>query len=326
MTTIRIARDAPALLTHGCCRRRCGCSRRPTRCKTVDIRGGNTEIGDLLTRGTTSDVYAWGSDSVVKVPRPGVPDHWIDIEASHSVRVHSIGLPTPAVLDVIDLDGRRAIVFERVRGPSMLDNLAAAPGDADSMARDLAAIQREFHSAGGPSELPDKNGRIAGKIATASLVTETERSEAVDLLGRLPGGTSICHGDFHPGNILIGAHGPVVIDWFDAATGHPLADIVRTSLLVRPLSSGAAGPAHLPGVPADVLSTFHRAYVDEMIGPTDFDIRTILTWEAVLSVSRLSEPVDGEFDDLLTVWRSMAHSSPESTTPLAAALRALSEQ
>jgi hypothetical protein len=147
------------------------CSRRPTRCKTVDIRGGNTEIGDLLTRGTTSDVYAWGSDSVVKVPRPGVPDHWIDIEASHSVRVHSIGLPTPAVLDVIDLDGRRAIVFERVRGPSMLDNLAAAPGDADSMARDLAAIQREFHSADGPSELPDKNGRIAGKIATASAAT-----------------------------------------------------------------------------------------------------------------------------------------------------------
>jgi len=29
----------------------------------------------------------------------------------------------------------------------------------------------------------------------------------------LPTGLSTCHGDFHPGNVLLGKTGPMLIDW-----------------------------------------------------------------------------------------------------------------
>ena len=295
-------------------------------CKTGLIRGGITSDDALLSRGTTSDVYALGEDTVVKVPRPEVPDRWIDVEASHAMAVHEAGLPTPNVVDVIDVDDRRSIVFERVRGPSMLNELAASPQRADHLAREMAAIQREFHTAEAPVELPHQRGRVAGKIASSVPTSEQDRLEAARLLDGLPDGTSICHGDIHPGNILIGSDGPVVIDWFDAAGGHRLSDIVRSSLLVRPLASGESGPPHLPGVAAEVLARFHRSYIGAMLDSSALDVGTLLRWEAVLAVSRLAEPLRAEIDDLLAVWRARADLSLQPTTPLAELLLTQSEQ
>lgn len=271
----------------------------------------------MLSKGNTSDVYAIGVDAVVKVPRPDVPDHWIEIEARHAAAVHDAGLPAPMVLDILDVDGRRSIVFERVVGPSMLEQLATAPETAEALAREMAAIQREFLAADAPAELPSKRERITGKIADATPVTADDRTEAARLLGELPMGRAVCHGDFHPGNILLGRDGPMVIDWFDAASGLPLADIVRSSLLVRPLRSTPGVPPHLSGVPVEVLARFHRTYVSAMLDGTDHAVRSVLTWEAVLAISRLSEPLEVEVDDLIAVWRARADRSLEPSTPLA---------
>lgn len=65
-----------------------------------------TRFDDLLSRGNTSDVFAIGADAVVKVPRPDVPDRWIAIEACHAQPVHDAGVPSPMVLDVLQVDGR----------------------------------------------------------------------------------------------------------------------------------------------------------------------------------------------------------------------------
>lgn len=274
----------------------------------------------MLSRGNTSDVYVVGADAVVKVPRPEVPDHWIEIEASHAAAVHAAGLPTPMVLDVLDVDGRPSIVFERVDGPSMSERLAASPAAADSLARDMVAIQREFHAATAPDELPPTSERVAGKIHTAQGLGPDERATATELLRTLPAGSSVCHGDIHPGNILLGADGPMVIDWFDATRGPPLADSVRSSLLVRPLRAWEPSP-HLPGVPAAVLDRFHRTYVHSILRQPDVDAVAALAWEAVLAVSRLSEPVEWEAPALLEVWRQRADLSIAPTTPLASLLR-----
>ena len=281
------------------------------------MEGGATTFDSVLSRGNTSDVYALGVDAVIKVPRPEVPDHWVEIEARYATAVHQAGLPSPMVLDVTTVDGRPAIVFERVEGPSMLEALSASPGDVDSFARDMAAIQRELQAAPAPDPLPDLRGRVAGKIETAIGVSSHDRVEARKMLDGLPSGTSVCHGDLHPGNILLGRRGPVVIDWFDATAGAPIADIVRTSLIIRPMRTVSAPPPHLPGVRCAVLERFHRIYVGCMLGDLDAGPVAALSWEAVLAVSRLAEPVGRELDDLVSIWRSRADLSLTPLTPLA---------
>ena len=49
----------------------------------------------------------------------------------------------------------------------------------------------------------------------------------------MPDGDRLCHGDFHPGNILMSSRGPVVIDCADASQGNPHADVARTLLILQ---------------------------------------------------------------------------------------------
>ena len=55
--------------------------------------------------------------------------------------------------------------------------------------------------------------------------------------GRLaarPTGDRVCHGDFHPWNLIGSGSSQVIVDWLDACSGHPTADVCRSYLLLRP--------------------------------------------------------------------------------------------
>src|SRR5437588_451136 len=67
-------------------------------------------------------------------------------------------------------------------------------------------------------------------------------SYALGVLEGLPAGDRLCHGDFHPGNLMGTWEAPVVIDWGNASRGEPLADVARTEFLHRL----AAPPAGTP--------------------------------------------------------------------------------
>ena len=56
----------------------------------------------------------------------------------------------------------------------------------------------------------------------------------IDSINELPGGDSVCHGDFHPGNILVKPDGmPVIIDFMNVCHGPYFYDIARTFFLLN---------------------------------------------------------------------------------------------
>lgn len=263
-------------------------------------------VGDLVGLGRTSDVYAYGADAVVKVPHPDVPPDWPAFEAALTAAVQRSGVPAPRVLDLIEVEGRASVVFERVHGPSMWQQMIDAPQRARGLAADLAAIQQSLLSAGIPEGVPDFVDRLERKIQGATGLPEPERDEALALLADLPRGAALLHGDLHPGNVLLGSNGPVVIDWFDASIGHPVADIVRSSILMP--ASHPAEPRHLPGATAELLHTVHEAYIaefsDELSGPPN-----IATWEAVVAAGRLAEDAESDERGLLALWERRKEAS-----------------
>ncbi len=260
------------------------------------------QLGELVANGRTSRVYAFGPDSVVKVQRPGVPEHWSELEARFTSVVNALGIPSPEVRSTIDIDGRESIVFERVTGPSMWQLILERPEDTAGYASELAAIQTEIFRAALPAGIPDLIGRMCAKIQTASQLDAEDKDRACDLARSLPHGAALLHGDLHPGNVLMSRRGPVVIDWFDAAIGHPAADVVRTSLLVRPLGADAEHP-YLPAGSAEILNRFLSHYRTEVHDILDFNDAVLPVWESVIAASRLAEDVGSEESELLELWR-----------------------
>ena len=263
------------------------------------VRAGRSlTLGDLVAVGRTSEVHRCG-DVAAKVLNRGVPAEWAYAEADFTESVRRLGISAPDVLDVTTVDGRPTIVFTFVEGPSMWAAMRKPGADVQGLVAELVEVQRVIHASGVPDDLPSLASRLRMKLDASAELESDERQEAHRLLSTLPSGSALLHGDLHPGNVLLGRDGPVVIDWFDATVGHPVADIARSSLLLQP--GGEIDLLHLPGATGELVAAVAHTYRD-LSGVAE-DHAEFRAWLRLVAASRLSEGADADAAGLLSIWR-----------------------
>lgn len=245
--------------------------------------------GPRVGAGREAEVYAWDDDAVLKLYRPGFGGHHAEAAALRSLDGAGVA---PRLLDVVDHDGRTGLVLERFDGPDMLTLLQRRPWRVLGLARSLATAHRVVHSVAAPAELPDLRQVLSARINNAVLPPHL-RSFAMRVLAGLPDGGRLCHGDYHPGNVLLATDRSVVIDWAAAARGVPEAHYARTLLLLR-----WADP--LPGTPllsrtliamGRSLLARHYAATYRRGAPV---LRQVDSWLLVHVAARLSEGIQAE--------------------------------
>jgi len=246
-------------------------------------------LGPVLGVGREAEVYQYGEAAVIKVYRPGFAGH--RTEAATLRALHHSGV-APALLDVIEHDGRSALVIERVAGPNLLLVLERQPWRIHAIGQSFARAHRAIHQIQAPAELADLRAVLAGRIAAADLPRRL-RDFVSTVLDRLPGGDRLCHGDYHPGNVLLVAERPSVIDWGAATRGVPEADHARTLLLLRwadPLPDTPLLSRALIGAGRRLLTaSYVRAYRPALTAPRD-----VGSWLTVNAAARLAEGIPAE--------------------------------
>jgi tRNA A-37 threonylcarbamoyl transferase component Bud32 len=255
--------------------------------------------GALLGQGRTAEVYAW-NDQVLKLFVEGFPAEWIHAEAEATRVAHQAGLSAPAVGEIVQVDGRTGIIYERVDGASMLQTFAARPWTFLSAVRRFVELQVTMHECAGPG-LPSQRERLRGAIWAAPRLTVGVKEQVLQALDRLPDGDAICHGDYHPDNVIVASQGLVVIDWMNATRGNPLADVARTSLACR---VGAVPPRASRLVRWSTRlgqGAFHTLYLREYFARQPFDREQLEAWIPVVAAARLAERISEEEDRLVTL-------------------------
>lgn len=262
-------------------------------------------VGELLAVGSRSRVFRCGSGAVVKVPHDATPDVWIDQEAALATTARAAGAPVPRLLGIEWVGGRTASVWEQVSGPTLWQYGAAHPagGPREQRLTDAGRLLAEVHlgllALTPPVELPRQGDRLASKVRRAATRIDPRLRAVLSQVPESAGPQSFCHGDLHPGNVILSPTGPVVLDWFDACRGDRVAEIARTWLTTSP--EGSTRPAHLPGATARVLDVMSRAYAAAVGVDPDCTDGAFDRWLRVQAVARLSEDVDAA--PLLAVWR-----------------------
>jgi aminoglycoside phosphotransferase (APT) family kinase protein len=258
---------------------------------------GAGPLGPKLGAGREADVYAWGDAAVLKLYRPGFGGHRAEAAALTSLDGQGIA---PRLLDVVDRDDRIGLVLERFDRPDMLTLLQKQPWRVLGLARTLATAHAAVNRAPAPADLPELRQVLAARIRDAVLPPHL-RDFAMRVLDGLPDGDRLCHGDFHPGNVLLAIHpGSVlaggrttVIDWAGATRGVPEADHARTLLLLR-----WADP--LPGTPplSRALIAAGRSLLAHRYAWTYRNgsppLRQVDSWLLVHAAARLSEGIQTE--------------------------------
>ena len=147
------------------------------------------EPGPLLASGRAADVYDIGGGRVLRRYRDD--DHDTEFEARVMQYVRERDFPVPAVYQV----GGRDMIIDRIDGVTMLESLRQASWKVALHARTLASLQR----------------RLARIRAPEWLLAPSADADHPE---------SILHLDLHPMNVMLSKrHGPMVIDWTNAAGG-----------------------------------------------------------------------------------------------------------
>jgi aminoglycoside phosphotransferase (APT) family kinase protein len=249
-----------------------------------------------FAEGRTAEVFRWDESHILKLYRDWCPLDWVEYEARVARAIHAAGVASPAAGDIVEVDGRRGLIYERLEGPSMLQDLNARPWRLLKHARALAELQAQINRLSIPG-LPSYHQRLDYEIRNSAHLDDETKSRLCAYLSQLPKGASLCHADYHPGNVLMTKIGAVVIDWVTASAGSPWTDVARTSLLLTIGPKGAGKQIH--PLLRLVIGLYHRAYLQgyqAMILDASGEMER---WRPVIAAARLNENIIPEREALI---------------------------
>jgi tRNA A-37 threonylcarbamoyl transferase component Bud32 len=187
----------------------------------------------LLAQGGQAEIYELDKDKVIRVLRNINDEENLKLEMSIMNSLKEKGKNVPKVYEYLKIEGRPSIIIERLYGDSMLDGIRKKPLQLLKQAEKLGKLHIEVAASAVGLDVVSINDRAAHLIPTSKKLDHELEKFVLDILSELPRGNDICHGDFHPGNIIITRGQYYVIDWFGVTSGEKLSDIAHTYLLLR---------------------------------------------------------------------------------------------
>jgi len=239
----------------------------------------------LLGSGRTATVHPWDPGRVVKLFRPGYPRAAVDHEHACADAVRPHALPTPAAHGVVRHGERWGIVYDRVDGET-LEAWALRTGDVAACAAVLADVHRAVGAVRAGPGLPSYKDVLRAHLRAADLLPQADRSAALTLLDALDDGPWLCHGDLHPGNVLLAVTGPHVVDLTNLCRGPLLYDVARTVHLVQETPVPPDAPD------AHALRTLKDAVAEAFLQASGVTRAAVAPYLAVIRAARVGECPD----------------------------------
>lgn len=247
-----------------------------------------SRLGPRIAKGRTADVFRWGERQILKLYREGFPPTAAEREAALARMAHAAGVRTPEVIDVVTIDDRPGVIFERVDGLTMLQVLSESPWRSGDLARQLADLHADLHAREQPG-LPPLHQYLRSAITRGKGLSGEIKAAVCTTLDSLPDGNAVCHGDFHPANVIMSSAGSVIIDWVHATRGDPLADVANTALVfTHAVLSRPVEPPIRTRID-QVRSSFYAAYLRHYAELRFVTDEELAAWKLPVAAAGLSE-------------------------------------
>jgi uncharacterized protein (TIGR02172 family) len=249
-----------------------------------------TSLDRPIGRGRTADVYFWDDGHILKLFHNWFPLEDVEYELKIARAVHASGVKSPAVGDIIQVDGRNGLIYERAAGTSMLEMFQRKPWRVFLYARIFAQLHAQMHETVFDADVPTLHGKLQRRINRLDILTASLKTSLLDALHALrqPEADRVCHGDFHPANVLVSEGNANVIDWMDASRGNPLADVARTSIVLL----GAAESEQIPNrLQKTFVKVFHSIYLRWYFYLRPSGQEEYHRWLPIVAAARLDEGI-----------------------------------
>ncbi|KAF0811776.1 hypothetical protein IGB42_03793 [Andreprevotia sp. IGB-42] len=223
-------------------------------------------------------------DSALKLYAHDVDKAEVFYEAYVHALIEPTGLPIAQVLGVEQHAGQCSLRLALIKGTLLGDAFLQQPAEGPLLLQRFVELQLRIHRqhAALPyrlkTTLHHKLAQLAGQLPADRL------QQLQDQLAALPDGDALCHGDYHPRNVIVNDSGLHVIDWFDATLGDARADACRSYLILLTHAQPLAAP-----------------YLECYCASAGVADAEVLCWLPVLAAAKLTEGLADEHEALLAI-------------------------
>jgi aminoglycoside phosphotransferase (APT) family kinase protein len=263
--------------------------------QSVSLRGLR-----LIGQGREAEIFEWRDGRVLKLLRAPGSSSSLAFEIAALEAARFAGVSVPRAYEEVVIDGRTGLVMERLEGSDLLTIIGQKPWLVFHSGRVTGEIHARINAARAPASLPAVRDVVNRRLARLALSEPTLAEWVGRILAHLPEGGALCHGDFHPGQLMSSNDRYAAFDWSGAKRGDALFDYARTRVL---LSLGEPPPGTqltlklLAKIGRRVLlSSYERSYKRHTAQRID-EVR-VRHWEMVNLAVRVDE-VPGERPRLL---------------------------
>ncbi|WP_394679599.1 phosphotransferase family protein [uncultured Exiguobacterium sp.] len=229
--------------------------------------------------GATATVMTMSDERVRKYFQASIEKQRITQEFRMLEELERTAIPTPNVY-AVELEDSPFIEMQRIDGSEMLELFE--PERITDFLNNFATLHQRIHQQQSRAA-PEWYDVTQQKVHHLQPALRLKAERLLETL-HIPQQQGLLHGDFHFQNILVTADETfVVIDWHDATTGPPIADVARTLLLLR-----IAGEIT---VPDEVRRYVCREYLDRYQAVSSIQLSNLADWIRLMAILRTLEQV-----------------------------------
>lgn len=266
------------------------------------------QLGSMIGEGGNSEVFEWENNQrIIKLAKSNITKVSLQHEFNNTLTAWNLGLPVPKPFEIIEINNRPGLVFERIHGETLKERLfkrlliqedVNQPIFDSNDVRLTAHLLSQVHHLSSSKLIPQRP-HLKQQICKVDYLNEAEKDSVIKLIDKLPIKNNFCHGDPNPGNIILRNDELVFIDWMDTTSGNPETDIAEYIVMIKFTILPPETPLLLVKLFDSIREDIIKTFMDEYTLLTGTTYAEIEPWIAPIAARKLSSDAISEAEKQL---------------------------
>lgn len=192
-------------------------------CRRISIDGC-----EMIGKGACGECYRIDDETIIKLYYGDADPAFIEQEKSLSRKAFVMGIPTAISYDIVEVNGRRGVVYELIQSKTLGELIRDDYSKLDKYVEMYVDICRKVGSIHtSDSEIPSFKEINRADIANITGINEEERNYLHRFLDLVPDSDTCIHGDININNVMVQDSECCLIDMGELSTGISMFDISR---------------------------------------------------------------------------------------------------